>query len=251
MWICSCGLKNSSLNETCAAAISRANIEHSQISSNTPDFIGYIVVSRDIARDLERRTNMAESTDNEKLFAQYYNKGKMLVANMDDTDLREHREKLREIATEAKAHLMAADDEIRERGAKKKLKDKTWLVSVETDRASSDAINVVQARKSRMSKLDRIKSDLEKAGFDDDIIKEMMRGMEKRATEKTLKTITFHTSVKCSNCSHEKEKHLDSIGKCSICECLKFVDDSNLGVVQVVSNEPKPLFDPSSLVFGK
>lgn len=163
---------------------------------------------------------MADSNDNEKLFAQYYNKGKLLVCDMDDTEIREHREKLRLIATEAKAHLMATDDDIRERGAKKKLKDKTWLVSVETDRASSDAINVVQARKSRMSKLDRIKSDLEKAGFDDAIIKEMMRGMEKRATDKTLKTITFSKP------------------------------ENTTAVIQVVSNEPKEPFDPSSLNFG-
>lgn len=134
-------------------------------------------------------------TPNEELFAKYYNRGKVLVKDLDDTSLREHRESLRKTATEAKASLMAADDEIRERNAGKKSKDKEWLVSVDTDRASSDAINAVNARKSRMSKMDKLREQLLSAGISEETVKEMIRDLERKATEKNLKTITFTKPV--------------------------------------------------------
>jgi len=133
-------------------------------------------------------------TPNEELFAKYYNRGKILVKDMDDTSLREHRASLQEIAVEAKATLLAADDEIRERSAKKRGKDKEWLVSVDTDhsQATADALNNIKTRTQRLSKIDKIRRDLLATGIDEDTVNEMVRNMERKATEQNLKAISFN-----------------------------------------------------------
>lgn len=185
MWLCKCGLQNSGLNNDCAAVKTWKHLEHYQISTNTPDFHTAVVRLREMG------INMPEMTESEKLFAKYYNQGKLLVSEMDDTSLREHREQLQQIATEARAKLMAADDEIRERTAKKRVKDKEWLVSVDHSQPTSDAINAVKQRAARMSKLDKMRMQLQNAGIDEETIKEMMANLERKATEKQVKTITF------------------------------------------------------------
>lgn len=160
----------------------------------------------ELRRELERKANAefyeaqkkrmenekkSRMTKEEELFHNYYARGKVLVKDMDDTSLREHREQLRLIATEAKAQLLAADDEIRERSAKKSLKDKEWLATVDTSQSVSDAINVVEKRKARMSKMDKLRQQLIDAGLDDDTVKATIAGLERRATDTSLKAVTF------------------------------------------------------------
>jgi len=161
-------------------------------------------------------------TEQEQLFATYYNKGKLLVVDMDDTQLREHREQLAKIATEAKAVLLAADEEIRERGAKKKLKEKDWLVTVDQSQTASDAINAVKQRKSRMSAMDKLNQQLIAAGIDDETRKQMISDLERRATDKGLKTVTFN----------------------------KPAVETAVVQVKAESNGEKKPFDPSKLSFG-
>jgi hypothetical protein len=129
-------------------------------------------------------------TPQEELFAKFYNQEKILVKDMDVTTLREHRDELSKIAFEAKARLVAADDETRERGSK--TKNKEWLVTTDTSQSSTDAINAVQARAKRLSKMDKIQKDLLAAGIDEETVKEMVRNLERKATEKQVKTITFN-----------------------------------------------------------
>lgn len=181
MWLCKCGVRNSGLNSKCAAE-TYYKAEHYQTSNNSLDELRLIVALRELN---------SQMTPNEELFASYYNKGKLLVSQMDDTGLREHRERLAQVATEAKAHVMAADDEIRERGAKRKLKDKENLITVDTNLDTSDAINAVKTRAARMSKMDKLKQQLLSAGLDDATVKEMISNMERKATDKNLKTVTF------------------------------------------------------------
>lgn len=163
-------------------------------------------------------------TDQEQLFAKFYNNEKILVKDMDDIQLREHREELRKIAFEAKARAVAADDEDRER--KSKTKSKEWLLSpTETNQSTNDAINAVTVRAARMSKMDKMKKQLLAAGIDEETVKEMVGNLEKKATEKNLKTVTFQkTTVETSAVTVQAAK-----------------PESN--------GDSKP-FDPSSLSFG-
>lgn len=128
-------------------------------------------------------------TDEEKLFSKFYNETKVLVKDMDDSQLREHRDGLRQIAFEARARAIAADDEDRERKAKVSKKD--WVLSPTHPDATSDAINAVKIRQQRMSKLDKTRKQLLAAGIDEDTVNEMVRGLEKNATEQSLKNTSF------------------------------------------------------------
>jgi hypothetical protein len=178
-WFCNCGLRNSGLNLNCADLSNKA--EHFQVSNNTPDKYMAIVAGRGL--------NM---TEQEALFAQFFNKGKLLVKDMDMTKLREHREVLARVVFEGKAHLAAVDDELRERKAKSGPKVKEWTLSPTSDQVTSDAINAVKVRKERMSKMDKIAADLRKIqGMDEDAINEIVSNLERKATETNLKKTTF------------------------------------------------------------
>jgi len=210
-WLCSCGILNAGTNKFCPAALTWKDIKHEQVSENKPDWIMSYLAGKEL--------NM---TQQEELFAKFYNHEKILVKDMDHIQLREHREELQTIAFEAKARLVAADDENRERKAKSS--NKEWLVTdAKPDYDVSNAINVVKQRAARMSKMDKIRDGLEKAGLDEDTIRTMISGLEKKATDQKLKTITFH-------------KPSDEIA-----------------VVQVkesANGEPKEPFNPANLKFG-
>ena len=129
-------------------------------------------------------------TPQEELFAKLYNHQKVLVKDMDLIQIRDHREELQQIAFEAKARLTATDDEIRERKAK--TNNKEWLVTeTQPNQTATDAINAVKRRAVRLTKMDRLKEQLEKAGIDEATVKEMVSNLERKATDKNLKTVTF------------------------------------------------------------
>lgn len=179
-WLCSCGCVNGGTNKYCPASLTANTGEHKQVSSNSPDWITAALAAKEL-----------HMTPNEELFAKFYNHEKILVKDMDLVLLREHRDELQHIAFEAKARLIAADDETRERKAKSTTA-KEWTV---TDNVVvSDAINAVKTRKERMTKMDKLRSQLLSAGIDEATVKEMIAGMEKRAT-KELKTVTFNVKT--------------------------------------------------------
>jgi len=198
MWLCNCGLKNSGLNQNCAAALTWKDETHYQVSENRPDYWQYIVSARNIQGLLDLKAFTDNQTENKKmtpqeeLFARFYNHERILVKDINDIQLREHREELSKISFEAKARLVSADDETRERKAK--TSNKEWLLTT-ADVVSTDAINAVKVRKERMSKMDKMKEQLLKAGIDEDTVKEMIRNLESKATEKNVKTITFNKPV--------------------------------------------------------
>lgn len=157
-------------------------------------------------------------TRDEELFVKFYNSGKILVIDMDVATLREHRDKLSQIVIEAKANLRAADDELREKTARSGKKE--WLTTVDSDQSVSDAIHVVEQRAKRMSKMDKLRKDLLKT-LDEETVDEMIKNLERKATEKNISAITFKSPAA-----------------------------EEIVVVEMKPTEaPKP-FDPSSLKFG-
>ncbi len=130
-------------------------------------------------------------TPQEELFAKFYNQEVMLVKDMDIIALRTHRDELAAIAFEAKARLVATDDEARTRNAKSKT-NKEWLVTADESQVNSDTVNAVKVRQARMTKMDKIKSQLLAAGIDDETVKEMVKNLERKATEKDMKAIVFN-----------------------------------------------------------
>jgi hypothetical protein len=217
-WLCSCGCVNSGTNKFCPASLTKTGVwkdrTHKQVSANSPDWVMAYLTAKEVGM-----------TPQEELFAKFYNHEKVLVKDMDVSQLREHREELQKIAFEAKARLVAADDEARERKAK--TNNKEWLVTdAKPDYDVSNAINVVKKRAERMSKMDKLRKQLETAGIDEATIKEMIGNLEKKATEGKLKTVTFQKpAVETSAVQVKVEKP---------------VDDS-----------PKVPFNPASLSFGK
>ena len=145
-----------------------------------------------LAKKTENHKNM---TPQEELYAKFYEKGRVLVKGMPDLELNEHIKSLQEITFEAKVSLQSALDEKKERIAK--VTKKEWLLTDTTVNPNvSEAINAVKLRQARMSKMDKIRADLAKAGLDDSTINDMVRGLEKKATDGKLKTLTFNRPTK-------------------------------------------------------
>jgi len=215
-WLCNCGLINNGLNQNCSAAKTNEYPvkEHRQISSNTPDFLMSVVAAKDLGI----------MTPQEELFAKFYNQEKILVKDMDTPTLREHRDTLAQIALEAKARLVADDDETRERTAKTKSKE--WLVTADSSQVSSDAINAVKTRAARMSKMDKLRMQLLAAGIDEVTVKEMVSNLERKVTEKNVKAITFNKPTTETSVVIVEAKKQDN-------------------------GESKEAFNPASLVFNK
>jgi len=175
--------------------------------------------------------SMAEST--EDLFVKFYNHEKILVKDMDVSSLRQHREELSKVAYEAKARLTAADDDLRERKAKDP--KAPWLISTNDNPSISDAVGTVKTRQARMSKMDKMRADLLKTLGDEELVDEMIRKMEKRATESTVKSLNF--TDKTNKVIEQKTIVVESL-------------QPEQKIVMVETTEKKP-FDPSTLKFGK
>jgi len=179
-WKCKCGFVMSGLMNYCTGSKypERFGNVHYQVTPNKPDFLQAIVAGKGL-----------DVTPQEELFAKFYNHEKILVKDMDLVQLREHRESLSTVAFEAKARLVAADDEGKERRAK--TNNKEWLVTTDNEVVTSDAINAVKVRSARMSKMDKLREQLLAAGIDGELANEMVRNLESKATEKNVKAITF------------------------------------------------------------
>lgn len=184
MWACHCGYHwNPGRLTKCANDPADTSSEHYQVSSNTIDW----TMSSDI------RVELLIMTDQEELFAKFYNQEAILVKDMDISQLRSHRDELAKIAFEAKARLVKVDDETRERSAKSK--NKEWIVPTDNNHVDSEALAAVKTRTTRMNKIEKLQSQLLAAGIDDETVKEMIRNVERKATEGSVKAITFNKPV--------------------------------------------------------
>lgn len=212
MWKCSCGIVNNGLNKRCAGigqAIIKYPGEHKPVTENAYDIVERWVLYERPMRWLNEVLSKLEvkMTDSENLFAKFFNHEALLVKDMDAPTLRAHEEELAAVAFEAKARLSAIDKHKRERNAKLKTEQKEWLVSPEhVDHLVTDAINVVEARKKRLSKADKLNEALKKMPWlDDKTRQEMMKNVEKRATESQMNLVTFVSKKVEERKAEEKE----------------------------------------------
>lgn len=105
-------------------------------------------------------------TPQEELFSKLFNHEKVLVKDMDTLVLRAHREDLSKIAFEARARLTAVDDEEKTRKNKSNNSKPTGFErSVNTDEATTNAINNVKERQKKLTKAEKILAGLEKLGI--------------------------------------------------------------------------------------
>lgn len=179
-WRCSCGLINSSLNTGCYC---KTGI---QVTINKPDFVMLVVAMKGL--NMESR----DMTELEKKQAKFFNETTVFVADMDRIALEEHINELADIVFEGRARLSAATQRRRELNAG--LKTKEWLVSNDgPDATVTDAINTIQVRKQRLSKMDKIRANLLKT-LPEDIVNQMMPALEARATEAQVNSIERETN---------------------------------------------------------
>lgn len=105
-------------------------------------------------------------TPQEELFSKLFNHEKVLVRDMDMLTLRAHREELSKIAFEAKARLIAVDDEEKVRKNKSADGKPTGFQrSVNTDETTTAAINTIKERQKKLTKSEKIQAGLEKLGI--------------------------------------------------------------------------------------
>jgi hypothetical protein len=131
--------------------------------------------------DWEGRVNkLLMTTPNEELHAKFFNEEATLVVSMSDVDLDEHIHELETIAREAKARILAASEEKRNRKAK--AGNKAWRVEpLGPDPNVTDSLNKVKQRSSRMSKLDKMRDKMAALGLSDADIDAMVSKMVTQA----------------------------------------------------------------------
>lgn len=171
-WLCNCGVLNSGINTGCAAVQHYRNVNHQQVTPNTFDSLMMLVAERELKQTM---------TDNEDLFAQFFNAEITLVSAMTEVERIDHIQELEAVAFEAKARLTAAKSHQRDKAANKRLGGEWSVTPVEPDPNVTDTINRVQLRKKRMTKLDSTREALEKIGYDKKTIDTMMSAMMKAA----------------------------------------------------------------------
>lgn len=103
-------------------------------------------------------------TEQEELFKRLFNHEQSLVKDMDTLALRAHIEELSKIAFEARARFTAADDEERERRKEAKSNGKTngFQRSLNTDETTTNAINAIKERQTKLTKKERVQEGLKK-----------------------------------------------------------------------------------------
>src|SRR5215203_2618051 len=124
----------------------------------------------------EGRVKKLLMTPNEELHAKFFNEESALVVTMDDADLEEHIQELEAIAREAKARILSATEEKRNRKAKSG--NKAWRVEpIGPDPTVTDAINKVKQRSARMSKVDKMRAQMATPGIPDSELDQMLAKM--------------------------------------------------------------------------
>lgn len=119
-------------------------------------------------------------TPNEELHAKFFNEESALVVTMDDADLEEHIQELEAIAREAKARILSATEEKRNRKAKSG--NKAWRVEpIGPDPTVTDAVNKVKQRSQRIGKLDRMRDKMAALGIPESELEQMMSKMVAQA----------------------------------------------------------------------
>lgn len=138
-------------------------------------------------------------TEQEQLFAKFFNSEIELVKDMDDLTLRSHREELSRIAFEAKARLTAVGQETQERVAKNK-KSKQFSTSLESDQLTTDAINTIKNREKKLNKTEKLIEQLMK-------LPGITRAQAEAMVNKTTIPVQIKTEVHKNEVKEMKEEN--------------------------------------------
>jgi len=194
-WKCSCGLENSVDRLNCELLSSSKVTNHSfNMTLAAINALEIVAVGVKLAYRANLAGRRFEMTDREDKFAKFFQHELSLIADMPIGKLNEHRAELEEILFEAKARLTAIDEKHRTEKAKLSTSQRDWLTTRDNSEVTKDAINVVQMRKSRMSKADKLREQLKAAGFEEEDIKTTISAVENRVTNKGMRAITFQSN---------------------------------------------------------
>lgn len=106
--------------------------------------------------NIEDRKLALENGQTLEKHSEFFNNTKSLVVDMDDFTLECHIRELGLIAFEARARVLAASEEKRQRSAKKTREEKEWILGPTGNNINvTDSINVVKERKQRQTKAEK------------------------------------------------------------------------------------------------
>lgn len=147
-------------------------------------------------------------TPQEELFAEFFNhEANDVVKNMDNLTLEAHIEKLAAIAFEARARFQAADTEKKRR--KKDGKPVGFQTSLQMDDISSEAINAVKNRQTKLTKGEKFIASMAKLGITEGDAQKLMSAgtilahVKQKAGEVTISPIV-------NPFSKEKKEDIDN-----------------------------------------
>lgn len=154
------------------------------------EFISLLFPGIERSKLLER----AGMTEKEELFAKFfstaYNKGRD-VDSMSFPELDAWIRELERITFEAKASLQGATQAKREREANLKQSERDKIRNSDSTFDSTNAINAVNKRKDRMSKVDKLEATYRSLGMDEATIKDLLSKV-KVDEEKQAVTTKLH-----------------------------------------------------------
>jgi len=112
-------------------------------------------------------------TPQEELFAKFYGEEAPLVIDMDDISLRAREEELSQVSYEARARLSAVINERKKRESKGKPENLGFTALV-PDETATEAINAIENRNKRLSKMDKVYQTLIDMGVSEIEAKQMI-----------------------------------------------------------------------------
>lgn len=212
-WICpQCNTNNVNLNLRCVYCYIRHRIVTKRIEDFEPfDELDEIISERRI-KQLDKITHFTfrasetseKMTPQEELFAKFFNHEKILVSTMNTLELRAHREELVKIAFEARARITADDEEEKNRKPKNDGKPTGFARSVNGDAATSELINKIKDKNSRMSKSEKTRAGLIKLGISTEDVNKIMSA--RNISDGITKRVQNHTVTKDMKSKVEESK---------------------------------------------
>lgn len=181
-WICKCGEINTSLEW-----------DH-EVPSELCNNHGNVRFDHSLIKWISADTKTAD--EKRDLFDKFYNSEAISIANMTHEDFVLHEQELALIAFEAKARLTAIIDKKRDDINKRTSNQNQWIIprSDAEEALVSDAIAAVGKRKKRMNKIEKLKEQLQDSGLDDATVEELIRNVERKATDNAVNLTTFVSS---------------------------------------------------------
>jgi ParB-like chromosome segregation protein Spo0J len=123
--------------------------------------------------------------------AEFFNNTKALVVDMDDFTLECHIRELGLIAFEARARVLAASEEKRQRSAKKTKEEKEWILGPTGNQINvTDAINGVKERKQRQTRAEKDLARLKSLGIDSSIAEALIAEAIRKNTGAQVTTVS-------------------------------------------------------------